>query len=498
VVEGPIECNSLANAPIVLPKINSTIATNGNTPSSRGRAISSTSARPDSQPSWSVYTPAHIVAYMLRTSLAPEFESQPLRRREALRILDPACGDGAFLCGALDFLREQYARESPNERPSDGGEIARRHLFGVDIHRPALEAFRRNLRERGIAPQAISGLFRSNVLCGDALCGPDFSDRSTWNSGPEESIDWPRFFPEAVEAGGFDLVIGNPPYLRERDAKPLFDHLAQSPLGQRWRQARMDLWYYFLHRAIDLTRPGGTVCFIVNSYWVGSQGARKLIDRLERETTPLEFTRIEAAPIFPGVAGRHLIVRLRKGRQSRRCRVIDLSHVGRSASEPSFWHRLAESGPDPMQDVGVRAHWADRETLFQHGRISLAPPMETALAGCVPLDSQFEVRQGIAENPPSITAAHVREFGDRYHVGQGVFVLDPSELAALQLSPEELACVRPYDETALLGRYRLPGEASHALLYLTKNTAPTLERLPRIAAHLERFRPLLERRREVQ
>ncbi|HVW03107.1 MAG TPA: TaqI-like C-terminal specificity domain-containing protein, partial [Planctomycetaceae bacterium] len=318
------------------------------------------------------------------------------------------------------------------------------------------------------------------------------------NAHTAESIDWARTFPDAAEAGGFDLVIGNPPYLRERDAKPLFDHLAQSPLGQRWRQARMDLWYYFLHRAIDLARPGGTVCFIVNSYWVGSQGARKLIDRIERETTPLEFTRIEAAPIFPGVAGRHLIVRLRKGRQQRRCRVIDLSHVGRSASEPSFWHRLAEQGPDALQDIRVRSHWADRETLFQHGRISLAPPMETSLAGCVPLDSQFEVRQGIAENPPCITAAHVREFGERYRVGQGVFVLDRWELAALQLSPEELACVRPYDETVSIGRYRLPAEASHAILYLTKHTAPMLERLPRIAAHLEQFRPLLERRREVQ
>src|SRR6185503_6653749 len=86
-------------------------------------------------------------------------------------------------------------------------------------------------------------------------------------------INWPTAFPNVAAAGGFDLVIGNPPYLRERDSKREFDRIAHSPLGKRWRTARMDLWHYFLHRGLDLLKPGGRLSFIVNSYWTSSTAA---------------------------------------------------------------------------------------------------------------------------------------------------------------------------------------------------------------------------------
>ncbi|MFO1019598.1 MAG: Eco57I restriction-modification methylase domain-containing protein [Planctomycetales bacterium] len=78
----------------------------------------------------------------------------------------------------------------------------------------------------------------------------------------------------ARRQGGFDLIIGNPPYRREKDAKEQFEEIAGTPLGKKWRQARMDLWYYFLHRSLDLLHPMGLLCFVVNSYWTHSRGAR--------------------------------------------------------------------------------------------------------------------------------------------------------------------------------------------------------------------------------
>ena len=113
------------------------------------------------------------------------------------------------------------------------------------------------------------------------------------------------------------------------------------------------------------------------------------------------------------------------------------------------------------------------------------------------LGEVFEVRQGIAENPPFVTKAIAAELGDPSLAGRGVFVLTESEAESLRLSARERSLLRPYYALSTVERFRLTPQPSHWLLYLTKQTASTLDELPRIASHLERYRSALERRREV-
>ena len=100
-------------------------------------------------------------------------------------------------------------------------------------------------------------------------------------------VDQPT--PHGFLHGGLQPV--NEILIAELDVvQDLFDRIAGSPLGKRWRQARMDLWYYFLHRGLDLLRPGGRLAFVVNSYWTASSGARRLIDRLKRANEEFGIT----------------------------------------------------------------------------------------------------------------------------------------------------------------------------------------------------------------
>ncbi|MBC8113567.1 MAG: hypothetical protein H7062_04265, partial [Candidatus Saccharimonas sp.] len=108
-----------------------------------------------------------------------------------------------------------------------------------------------------------------------------------------------------------------------------------------------------------------------------------------------------------------------------------------------------------------------------------------------------EVRQGIAENPPFVTKAIANVLDDPSLAGRGVFVLTEDEVESLGLSVRERSMLRPYFALSTVERFRLAPQPSHWLLYLTKKTAPTLDELPRIASHLERYRAVLERRREV-
>jgi hypothetical protein len=470
------------------------------------------------------YTPRAIARTMVRACLDRWFEAAIANpgsvNNPGCRVLDPACGDGAFLLEVFDELCRRYAIESAACAPGSDCEcdesavrrleIVRRHIFGIDIDLPAIEALRSHLCTRIAASGELAGaaarVVEANIRCGNSLTGPDGSSPAgpkqtvcSWGADP---IDWRSEFPEAANAGGFDVVIGNPPYLRERNARVLFDSLAATELGRLWREARMDLWYYFVHRSLDLLHPGGILSFIVNSYWMSSRGARKLIDRLERETCMEEIVLLEKSPVFNAVAGRHMIFRLHKRDQKDRspsdsdatgaCRIM--------VPRPTAPRRRKRSTA-PVADAEIPEQYdVPLNELYQQGRLVVArpDPKQDIFRGRVRLAESYNTRQGIAENPPRINRRLHREAPHRYAPGEGVFVLQADEIERLHLSPAERRLLRPYYELSAARRYELSEAPTHDVLYLTGRTAPALGEIPNLARHLERFRPILERRRETR
>lgn len=443
-----------------------------------------------------VYTPPALVQPLVAESLAAV--DPAVRKR--VRILDPACGDGAFLLACAAALAAQLPPRDEERGAQHRLRVVQQHLFGVDLDPAAIAALRRRLHawiDPEADPEVTPVALEQNFQMGDALCGPAFGEtdgdpRYSLEEAPRRGLDWNAAFLQVGEAGGFDLVIGNPPYVRERNARRLFTRLSVTPLGQRWREARMDLWYYFVHRGLDLLRPGGRLAFVVSSYWTAARGARRLIDRLRDETTFEAVRLLGNEPVFPGVSGRHLTFRLKREPaqgSSPQARICDETTGDTwSVAHPE----LFESGRIVWQPRGVA-----------RGEEANSSPADSAEIGhrrgraVILLGAQFQTRQGIAENPPVVPAAAAREFPHRFTTGESVFLWKPEEVNRSTWLPHELGLFRPYYATAVLERYVLPPQPSHYLLYLTRHTAPDIALLPNIAQHLERFRILLERRREV-
>ncbi|MGI8669296.1 MAG: Eco57I restriction-modification methylase domain-containing protein, partial [Aridibacter sp.] len=87
---------------------------------------------------------------------------------------------------------------------------------------------------------------------------------------------WQLNFPEIFQAGGFDVVIGNPPYIKEYTQKSAFDGLRSSP----YYQGKMDIWYLFACNGIDLTKNDGLLCFIATNNWTTNAGASKMRNKI--------------------------------------------------------------------------------------------------------------------------------------------------------------------------------------------------------------------------
>jgi adenine-specific DNA-methyltransferase len=454
------------------------------------------------------YTPQCVTRYIVENSIGRRLDEPTAAEpsQAELRILDPACGCGAFLLEA--FRRLSAARQ---QSPAKAG-LPTAWLHGIDLDPEAVVICRRSLWLQCVrtasletAASASEHLAR-NIRCGDVLADAPLS--------PADGL--------------FDVVLGNPPYRRELNTKHLLEQVVQTDLGRRYRSPRMDYWYYFLHRGLELLRPGGRLAFIVGSYWTSGHGAHKLIRQL-RETARLEEVfLLENTPVFEGVAGRHMILTVRKETVPRPTQVKRPANGGVASIEallgdpvelpiergggatgvssvvsPALAGRQWHPGDKECKglDSPVEVFEKTPEQLFRAGRIDLEPPADELLAKIArgtPLDQLGKVRQGIAENPASINRSTNARFGDRWTVGEGVFALAPHELAQLELSEAERRMVRPYCDLGDLGRYYLAEQPSRALIYSTDETWPELEQHPRLAAHLARFRPIMESRRETQ
>lgn len=430
------------------------------------------------------YTPDYVAEYIAAHAISRWERDRGRRGRQAgrCRILDPACGCGAFLLAAYRELARRTASRGNRAAPPD----RMRSLWGIDLDPEAvLIARRAMLLEAAASDASVYGPGKARqgrslaretaeVLAENIQCANALADDM-----------------RAAKAAPFDVVLGNPPYCRELGAKPLLDRVAATELGRRCRTARMDFWYYFAHRGLEWLRPGGTLSFIVGSYWTAGRGAEKLIRTLHQSCHVDEIFVLDRLRVFPGVCGRHLILSVRKG----------------SAAGPTTIKRPLLPGPTDAAPflrglAPVESFRKTRGQLFRDGRLDLEPPGDDEAVlkegRCEPLGSRGMVRQGIVENPASVCAEANRRHGGRWQVGEGVFALGREELSRLGIPERERCLLRPYHDLCDLGRYYLAPTPSLTLIYSTRHTCPDVDRFPAIRAHLSRFRPLLESRRETR
>ncbi|MCX5805846.1 MAG: Eco57I restriction-modification methylase domain-containing protein [Proteobacteria bacterium] len=254
------------------------------------------------------YTPRYIVDYIVKNTVGKLLEGKTPKQAANIKILDPACGSGSFLIGAyqslLDWHRDWYSSHTPGKwakgkslalyQASGGGwrlttgerkRILLNSIFGVDIDTQAVEVTKLSLLLKvleGETEQSISQqmtLFHeralpdlsNNIKCGNSLIGPDFYDNRQMGLFDDTEryrinvFDWNAEFSDIMEAGGFDAVIGNPPYVRQEmlgDLKQYFQKHYSVYDGSA------DLYAYFIEKGVSLLKDGGIFSYIVANKWM--------------------------------------------------------------------------------------------------------------------------------------------------------------------------------------------------------------------------------------
>ena len=295
-------------------------------------------------------------------------------------------------------------------------------------------------------------------------------------------FDFEMYFSEVFqEKGGFDIVIANPPYLKERNNKSRFELIKQTEWGKKWYQGKMDYWYFFLHRAIDISKESGSISFITSRYWLNSSGAKKLIARVKSKLAFAAFADIGKLKVFDEVAGQHMAAVYLKGRRD------------------TFIYRKLTNNLSDLDKIkeneNLKIKLLSNSKVFSDDHIRLTVD-KLNYRGVVPLGNVFDVSQGIVQNPDKVS----RKSAEKYNLpaGKGVFVLSDKELNELSLTKNEKSFVKLFFEESDVQKYLVSGAKRKRLLYLTKENCQSISQYPQLKQHLQKYKKIMLSRRETR
>lgn len=247
------------------------------------------------------------IVWRNKASAEADYWSAYLDRLTTLRVLDPACGSGAFLIAAFNYLnaeqkrvRDRLSELRPgiltHASPNADVEIITNNLFGVDVNAESVEITKLALWLQTAKRQRALESLDGNIFHGNSLVEDDRYHPRPFN--------W-----STLKLDGFDIVLGNPPYVRMELVKPIKPHLEARFVVA---SDRADLYAYFFELGVNLLKPGGRLGFISSSTFFRTGSGKPLraflADKSEIESV-VDFGDLQ---VFEGVTTYPAIVTLRR------------------------------------------------------------------------------------------------------------------------------------------------------------------------------------------
>ena len=297
------------------------------------------------------YTPTFVVDYIVARTLGKILEEKtpgPKGTASRVRVLDPACGSGSFLLGAYQYLLDWHLRAYTSDDPekwtrgknppifmrgsdewrltaSERKRILLNNIYGVDIDPQAVEVTKLSLLLKVLERESAYSISQQykflheralpdlgeNIRCGNSLIGSDFYQEKLGLYDEEDTIrvnafDWKKEFSRIFGEGGFDVVIGNPPYVRQETLSEFKDYF-----HTRYHvyHGIADLYAYFIELGVSLLKQDGVFSYIVANKWLRANYGEPLRVWLKKQHIE-EIVDFGDLPVFKGATTYPCIIRI--------------------------------------------------------------------------------------------------------------------------------------------------------------------------------------------
>ena len=314
------------------------------------------------------------------------------------------------------------------------------------------------------------------------------------NKKYEKSFEWRFEYPQLLDDKGgfmgFDIIIANPPYIKEgRMSKTFFEPYKDSP----YYKGKMDIWYLFACNGLDLLNPNGVLCFIATNNWVTSFGASKLRDKVIKETRICNIVDFGAVMMFESASIQTMIMMFQKDKitddytfdyrkltayratEKEAIAILDLSYKT---------YEQAECYAPTIR----RANFYDKNITFSQSDDILDKIYN--VKNNIFLFEE-ELTNGIHPHYDFINKKLSEKYG--FPIGDGIFGLSKSEIEGLELSEDEVKLIKPYyNSSDNVARYTI-GTTDLSIIYTpsTFKNPRSMDSYPHLKVHLDKFKDVI-------
>ena len=308
------------------------------------------------------YTPEYIVRYIVEHTVGKLIEGKTPEEISGMRFADVACGSGSFLLGVYDTLlryhTEYYNRNKRTRAEglkagcierSDGAlqlslwrkrGILLNNIYGVDIDPQAVEVaqlslYLKLLEEETTASahqqqmelrEALLPALNNNIVRGNSLIGWDILEGKLFDTSDERKLNPMSFedtFPEVMKRGGFDAIVGNPPYIRIQTLQETAPNSVEY-FGRRYETARKgnyDIYVIFVERALGLLNDHGRFAYILPHKFFNANYGQPLRRLLSKKRCVDQIVHFGHEQVFDG-ASTYTCLLFLNGTESEQCRIV--------------------------------------------------------------------------------------------------------------------------------------------------------------------------------
>lgn len=301
-------------------------------------------------------------------------------------------------------------------------------------------------------------------------------------AGNDQFFLWHTWFSDVFNKGGFDIVIGNPPYVKEYTNRKAFDGFREvSP----YYMGKMDLWYGFACHGIDLLKQEGTLCFIAQNNWTTSAGAKKMRNKVISDSQILQLLDFNTYMVFEN-AEIQTMVMLFKRNQDIDDYEFDYRIITQCNEKEDMLALLTKRKRNTKYLLPIINRDALKDNLLTFSENNL-------IFDKITKDKTYlqdnEIAQGIVFPQDFLNKQGANKLGNKYPIGIGVFGLDQSEKDSMTLNEKELELLQPYFTTEQIHRYYTDSNNTQWMIYTDSSfkNADKMKDYPHIKEHLDKF-----------
>jgi adenine-specific DNA-methyltransferase len=480
------------------------------------------------------YTPQYIVDYIVQNTVGEKIKNKTPQEISSIRICDPACGSGSFLVGAYQYLLNyhlDYYTQEKNIKTALKSEkiyevafksyrltieekqrILTSAIYGVDIDNQAVEVTKLSLYLKLLeneGKEAEGWLFRysdktllpsleNNIKCGNSLIGTDFYAQPNLELTDDDRIkvncfDWEKEFASIFRAGGFDVVIGNPPYVKEYTDRTVFENIKKSYMS-KYYEGKMDLWYFFVCLGIDKLRENGLLGFIAPNNWITNAGASILRNKIVNESIIKKYFDFSDYMVFRDASIQTMVFILEKEKPSLAYNFLYNKLINKNIHIGELTSALVKNQKEErIQSYNVTIN----PELMQNQLItfinsSLNGVLEKIYNSGNYFLTNKNVAQGIVCPQDFVIDKHLEILkNDTIKKGYGIFVINNTEKKRLKPLRNEISVIKPYYTTNELQRFY--GDLNNSLwvIYSDINVRKKIKDYPNIKSHLDKFKKIV-------